>query len=220
MRTKLAAACVSLVAFAAVAVAPAGASASPHLTETGGSAVKVGALFEATNEGSIVFTTVYGSVACPSSTLTGNVTENSGTSIKGDITKAIISAVGGGPCQTTLPTSPAITIDTEPNLPWCLTTESADTWSVRGGACNEAGRSLTITVTGSVLLGCTYERATLTGSFETSKDLQLKIGANQLFKRAGGAVCGGTDIILDGAWNVFTDVTPSKHDITTALTIT
>lgn len=208
MTRKLLATCVSLAAFAALAVIPAMASASPVLTENG-VAVPVGAKVDATNSGNILFTTSSGTVTCTKSTFTGTVITNTGTHIEGTIETATFK--GEGPeetCKSTFIFNPSFKVTPE-NLHWCITSGGADAWSIRGGACGAAAKNLRFTLDNSVVGNCTYERATVTGTYETNKTpVTLKVGASQTFtKVAGGSACPATGT-LSGGWTLETDVSP------------
>jgi hypothetical protein len=215
MHKKILAAVVALVAFAAV---PAIATASPILTENG---TVVSGKILATQSGSIVLTTSFGNVTCTKSTLTGTVLKNgpagTGTHIEGTLEKATFTNETGGACSSTFPFNPSFTVDPE-NLHWCITgggTLAADTFSIRGGGCTEAAKNLKFTLT-SALGNCTYERATVTGSFVTNvTPVTLKVGASQTFTRTAGSesLCPATGT-LDGGWNLYTDNLPTETPLT------
>lgn len=208
MNKKLIATCMSLVAFAAMAVVPALASASPILTETTNVVVPVGAKVTGTQSGNILFTPSSGGViSCTKAVLTGTVRENSGTSIKGDIATAAFTGAGaGGSCLSTgIPFNPSFTVAVG-NLPYCLTTEAGDTWTVRGGACAAAAQNIKFTLTSALTGACTYERASVSGTYETNKHpVTLKFnGGEPVNKTAGGVLCPAQGQ-LDGGFNLSTD---------------
>jgi len=211
MTKKFMAALLSLAAFAAMAVVPSMASASPHLTETPNVTVPVGAKITGTNETNITLTTGSGHVTCTKSVLTGTVTENSGTSIKGNIETASFTNNTGGACSSTFPFNPSFTVDVE-NLPYCLTSEAGDTFTVRGGACGAAAKNLKFTLTGPAT--CTYEAASISGTFNTNADLTMAFSEQTFTKTAGGFLCPNSGR-LDGAYNVFTDNAEEKPLIIT-----
>jgi hypothetical protein len=214
MHRKITATCLALVAFAAMAVVPALASASPVLTE-GGTAVATGKLITATQDTNITLATSIGHVTCQKSTLTGTLTENSGTSIAGEITAASFTGTAANNhCSSTLPFNPTFTVDVG-NLPYCLTSTASDAWSIRGGKCSEGAKNLTFTLTG--IFTCKYERASVTGTYTTGTGT-LSIGASQSFtgEAGNGGLCPGSGT-LSGSWNLYTDT--GVHDATTALTI-
>jgi len=201
MSRKFMATCLALAAFAAMAVVASMASASPHLTETPNVTVPVGAKIIGTNDTHITFTGGSGNVTCEKSVLTGTLTENSGTSIKGNIESASFTNKDGGACSSTFPFIPGFTVDVE-NLPYCLTSEAGDTFTVRGGACGAAAKNLKFTLTSS--LNCTYETASISGTFNTNADLTTAFSEQTFTRTAGGFLCPNSGR-LDGAYNVFTD---------------
>jgi hypothetical protein len=209
MTRKLIATCVALTAFAALAVMPAMASASPVLTE-GKEIVKPPAKILATQSGNILLTTSSGTVTCTKSKLTGTLITNTGTHIEGTLETATFTGEGTEErCKSTFPFSPQFKVTPE-NLHWCITAGGAlpaDTWTIRGGACTEAAKNLRFTLDSS-FGNCTYELPSVTGTFETNKTpVTLKVGANQTFNRVAGSICPekGT---LSGGWTLETDVSP------------
>jgi hypothetical protein len=203
MLKKTIAACVAVVAFAVV---PAMASASPVLTESG-SPVPVGAKILATQSGNILLTTTAGTVTCTKSTMTGVVKTNSGTKIQGEIeTATFTGAAAEARCESTFLFNPTFKVTAE-NLPWCIESSGGDAFTVRGGKCAEAAKNLKFTLS-SVLGNCTYERASVTGTYETNKTpVTLKVGAAQTFTRVAGTICPASGT-LSGGWNLETDVSP------------
>lgn len=167
MHKKLMMACMAIAAFAAFAM-PSAASASPTLTDLtlpGGvvDTVKVGSWVVSTNVGVTKFT---GSVTveCSSATLKGTVTENSGSSFKGEIEPANASFTGtatGGDCTSTLFNSPAkVTV----NSKLCLASvKGTDNVTTTGCGKNV---SFTLTLTGNG--PCKYETSSVSGSYVTN----------------------------------------------------
>ena len=216
MHSKLMAACLALVAFAAMALVPAMASAQT-LEETNGTTVPAGTKIDATQSTSIIFDTSSGNVTCSESTLTGTVTqEGAGVPVKGTVETAKFTGPGGGRCTSTIIFNPTFQVTVE-NLHYCLEgSQAADTWSIK--ACT-AGQNLKFTLHSNLGFSCTYERASVTGTFETGKDLTLKVGASQTFSViAGSSSACPTSGTLTGGWNLYTDT--GVHDNTTALVIT
>lgn len=159
MRNKIIAACVALVAFAAL---PSMANAIV-LREEGGVLVNVGSKIEATNEGNTVFSGSFGKVECTKSTLTGEVTVNGTSAVEGNITAATYTGEEAeGKCSSAFfgPTKVTIT-----SLPWCLrtTSKSADKAELRGGNCSEAAKNLEFTLDSSIG-NCTYRAASVTSN--------------------------------------------------------
>lgn len=170
MKSKLIMACMAVAAFAAFVV-PAVASASPVLTAPTGTAAPVGTGIVGTNTGlgNWVFKGSLGNVECETVSLTGNVTENSGTSIKGDITSASFSNAGSD-CSSVL--GPVkVTTNVGNGIPWCLSANSkmlADEFQVRGNSCNLASRSITFVLDFTEGPTCYYDRtAVVSGKFTT-----------------------------------------------------
>lgn len=208
MHRKLLATCVSLAAFTALAVVPAMASASPVLTENG-VAVKEKEKILATQSGNILLTTSSGTVTCTKSTMTGTVKTNSGSLIQGEISTASFKGEGTEErCKSTFIFSPQFKVTPE-NLPWCIESSGKDEFTVRGGACGmEKPPNLKFTLSSS-LGNCTYERATVTGTYATNvTPVTLKVGSSQTFtKVAGASFCPETGT-LSGGWTLETDVSP------------
>lgn len=205
MYKRILATVIGLLAFAAV---PAMASASPVLKE-GTTTVPIESSIQGTNSGSILLTTSFGTVTCTQSTLAGKLTTNSGTSIAGDITAASFTGTGsGGACASTFPGSPSFTVTAE-NLPWCLTSTTLGSFTVRGGTCGTTAQNLRFTLTNPTVGSCTYERGTVTGSYVANvTPVKLSVGSGQTFtKVSGGVLCPSTGT-LSGAWTLETGVSP------------
>jgi len=186
MHKKLIAACVSLVAFAAL---PAIAAASPVLQE-GGVNVPTGSTITATNVGNTVMTTSAGNIECTTSMMGGTLTVNSGTLIEGDIEEATFTGTESEErCSGPLG---AVRV-TPTSLPWCLKAGgklAADTFELRGGLCTEASRAVVFTLDTSFFGECTYSRGNVTGTFTTG-GTQAHLTASEVeFTRiAGGFGC-------------------------------
>jgi len=87
MHKKILGICAAMVAFAAFAIVPAMAAASPVLTEEGVPLLP-GALITATSEGTSEFNSGFINVACNDNWMTGSVVKNSNGAIEGTIEKA------------------------------------------------------------------------------------------------------------------------------------
>jgi len=87
MHKKILGICVAVVAFAAFAIVPALAAASPVLTENG-SAVATGKKITATSEGTSEFSSGFINVSCNDNWMTGTIVKNNGTEIEGTIESA------------------------------------------------------------------------------------------------------------------------------------
>jgi hypothetical protein len=209
MAKKILAICAALVAFAAMAAAP--AFASPNLTlRENGVSVPTGSLIQATQEGNIVFNTGVGPVTCTTSTLTGKVTTNSGTEVAGNVEKASFTGTGAeGKCTTAFIGD--VKVDPEA-LPWCIKAGgklATDTFEIRGGGCSESSKSLQFTLTGSAT--CTYTRANVTGSYNTTgTQAILTIGASQTFNGVAGNsfICPSSGTLV-GKYKLETDASPA-----------
>ncbi len=219
MHIKLVAVCLVLFCCAAIGLAPGQASAEPLLEDPFGR-LKGGSLIDATNEGNIVLSGSLGNITCQESTLTGTVDSNVGLGFLVSITKAMLAGTGANThCTSNIIFNPTFTVDTAESLPWCLTSEGdTDNWTVRGGGCTSAAKELTFTLTGPFT--CKYKRATVTGIFNTTlSPATLKVGAGQAFTREeGGGLCAES-LTLSGAWQLYTDIQPTTHDGSTAVTV-
>jgi hypothetical protein len=183
-----------MAAFALAAVVPAMASAAPEVTFPTGTTLAAGSAITAKNVGETVMTGAF-NVRCTTAHMKGTLTENSGTSIKGDITTATFSGTGtGGDCTSALG-STRVEVN---SLPWCLSANNkmaADEFQVRGGACTAAaaGIKFILEVTGTG--PCEYERSTTTGPIKgtftthSTGDALLTISEQEAVKIAGGFFC-------------------------------
>jgi hypothetical protein len=187
MHKKLMMACMAIAAFAAFVIAPA-ASASPVATQ-GGVALKAGTAIVGTNTGNTVFSGSGLTIECSKAVLTGTLTENSGTSIKGEIKAGNAKFNGTGTsedCTSNLGSASATV-----NSALCLATVSkTDNVSVTG--CSGAVVfSLSVTGTGI----CKYSSATVTGTFVTNADATVKLTNQAANKVEGGIFCPSTGVL-------------------------
>jgi hypothetical protein len=227
MAKKITMACMALVALAAFAL-PATASASPELTHPTGTTYcpkdEAGkeCLVTGTNVGDWVLAGPFGTnVTCSKVALTGTITENSGKSVKGDITSATFNGTGeGGDCTSTLG-SVRVTTTVGNGTPWCLTANSemaADEFQVRGNACTAASRSITFVLDFTGGPTCYYNRtAVVKGTFATDtagqdavlsfteQEWVLEKGENETFLKP--CLTSGK---LTGAATLETDTTASN----------
>jgi len=199
MAKKILAICAALIALAAV---PAVASASPELQTSGGTKVAVGTAIKGTNNGNTILTSSFGNVTCTSSTLEGKVTENSGTSIKGEISTATYTGTGpSSRCTTTLiglngqNLTAQVTVQ---NLPYELvSTSGVDRADIQDPTALKFTFDL-FESTGTSAGSCTFERTAAEGgivsSYETNKSpLELTVIENNVFKRVSGTtLCPST----------------------------
>ncbi len=190
MRSKLTTVCVAIAAFAAFAVLPAVASASPEVTYPTGTRLAVPSLIRAHNLGNTVMTTSVGSIECSKSVITGTLTKNNGTKIEGNIETATFNGTESeercsGPIG-------AVKV-TNPSLPWCLASGASDTFEVRGGKCTEEPRAITFILHSALTGECKYTKASVAGKFTTHpEDAILTISEQEFTKEAGGIFCPGS----------------------------
>jgi hypothetical protein len=189
MHKKLMLACMAIAAFAAFIAVPA-ASASPVLTdvttEHNNQIDTVGLKkTKSTNIGFLRFTiSSGGSIECSKAEEEGEVIENSGLSIKMNITAATFEGTGsGGDC-----TSPLGDIKvTNSSLPWCFSSTKAGSFSVRGGKCTEASRAITFTLDVTGIVNCSYVKASVNGTYTTvGNESTLKISEENFVNTGEG----------------------------------
>lgn len=229
---KLVKACIALAAFAALLVVPSIASAtSPQLQHPTGIAAQgwteagagKGLLIQGTNvkhsntPTETVMTTSIGNVECTTATLTGELAKNKETEIWGDITTAEFKGTPGVTPHTSHCKSPIGNVTITPShstnpthegvasLPWCVTAKgNEDTFTVRGGKCHEAARSLTFTMDTPIGV-CAYQKASVTGTYTTHASAAIATISGQEFtKVTGSAFCPGSGK-LDMAFTLETD---------------
>ena len=211
MQKKIIAACVSLVAFAAVAVMPAVASATVGLTEPANTRLAVGALVEATNTESIVFVSNLGDVTCTKSTLTGDVKENTTTSVRVTITKATFTNNEGGQCTSSFGNW---TVTTEiAKVDWCITSTETGKWHLQANACGNTGTALNFTLENAFTGECKYTRSHATGpvrgtytSGGNTLSITNTVAGSGFVKSSGGFACP-SEGTLRGAYTLETDET-------------
>jgi hypothetical protein len=206
MHRKFIAACVALVAFAAFAVIPALASASPVLTEAGKKVEGTPTIVATQATGTVIeLETSAGFVKCSKSFLTGPLKANTGTTIQGQITRSSFTGTSGTGTQCESQFLGAITVDAPQTM--CIHSGGKDAFEIVNGTCGTAGGNLTFTLTGS-LGTCSYVRSSVTGSYNTNTTPSvLTIGASQTFSGAGEEnpfICPASGT-LKGSYNLFTD---------------
>jgi hypothetical protein len=213
MRGKCIALCTAL-ALAAMAL-PAVGSASPEIGETSSgvwSKLAVGSKIQATSLEPSKMTSPGGTtlIECSTATLTGELFENSGASIKGNITSAAFSNAGGADCTALFGGTLKITTNVGNGTPWCIqTTKTADQVEIRGGLCSEATRSITFVLDTSSFGECKYNSTTFpTGTFTTDVSGQDAVvtlaNAGLWTKEAGSAFCW-SEARLDMKFTLETD---------------
>jgi len=170
MHKKFITACLALVAFAAMAIGPASASATntPLLTAPAGTTAAVGSSIVGTSVKPVFKETGGNTIlTCESATMTGTVATNSGGNVEGTISSSTF--VGS---QTPIGTEPdkactgLFNASVTATTPWCLrstTNMVTDEFQVRGGACNEATKTIVFHLVTNTIGTCTYERTSATG---------------------------------------------------------
>jgi hypothetical protein len=215
MAKKLMTGLLALVALAALAL-PAVASASPELGETSGGAftrIAVGSKIVGTQLGVSKMTSPGGATLteCEEGFMTGEVKENSGTSIKGEISEAKFTNKGGAACSTFFGGTANVTTNVGNGTPWCLQSLKEDKFEVKGGACGTS-RTITFVLDTSTAGVCKYDSTTFpVGTFTTDvagneQDAKLNLTKAGLWKgEAGnGFLCPG-EANLDMEFTLETD---------------
>lgn len=203
---------IATMAFAAVFVVPSVASASPELTHPTGTTAPVGTLIEMKNVAHSstpkAFTTVSGAMGtfeCATTTLTGELTKNSGTQIQANITTAEFRGTPAEPNSAHCWQFGGYAVTLTPNhtqnpthngigsLPWCFTVEGAqDEFSIRGGKCSEAARPLVFVYHSAVAGACTFQKSVLSGTYTTHpSDAIFTVQKENFTKVTGNVFCPG-----------------------------
>ena len=227
MHKKLMTACMALVAFAALAVMPAVASATndPDLTHPTGTPLAPGAKITATNIGETLMTDANTNILtrCTKAVLTGELTKNNGTEVEGSVTSASFTGSGSeSRCTATFgdsiitPTVPVAGV--AHGLPWCIRSTPAmgtDEVQVRGGKCSEASRDIRFIL--DVFGGateCEYQRTTaIPGTYTTEPSDAIVHISEQKFSRIRGSsfICP-SEGFLDMSFTLETD-TPTADPL-------
>lgn len=207
---RLSALAASVVCALALAI-PAAASASPELRTAAGAKVPVGEGIQAESQ-NLVFSSSSGSWECPKNVLTGAVTSNSGTEVAVGIESANFTGTlnpGGTACKSTIaPLGTALTVKvTSENMPWCLKSTSVGSFSSVGGGCGGTPTAMKFKaeffLSESLLLNCTYERASLTGSYKSSVSPLIEtLGAGQTFAKVSGSGVCPASVQLSGSFTI------------------
>jgi hypothetical protein len=217
MSKKLMTGLLALVALAAMAL-PAAASASPELGETTAGGVwdklEKGIKIQATSLETSKMTSPEGTTLteCATATMTGELYENSGTSIKGNITSAVFSNGGGEPCTALFGGTANVTTNVGNGVPWCIqSTKTADQVEIRGGLCSAAARSITFVLDTSAFGECSYNSTTFpTGTFTThssGQDAIVTLTKAGLWKKEAGSPFCPSEANLDMRFTLETDGT-------------
>lgn len=189
---------VAYLAFIACAAFAPAASASPVLTEEGFK-VAPGTTVTAQSEGTIYRTDAVSNRMCQNSDMHGTLVKNTGSLIEIEFSSVSFTGKLGGACE-------GIGADSlkAGNLPWCLRigTEPVDSFTLSGGKCGEAPKSITLTV-GS---GCSYvaTNGSLSGTYNTNTLGGELTTDEEYFSVESGSLC--RPFILD----------PIKYNLSTA----
>jgi hypothetical protein len=211
MHKKFLTACLALVAFAAMAIGPASASATnaPSLTAPAGTVAAVGSTIVGTaGETKLLDTNGNAILKCTSAKMSGEVTKNSGGNVEGNITSATFvgskEPIAGEPdkaCEGLFNASVTAT------TPWCLRSTTAmatDVFNVRGGKCSEAAKGIVFHLVLGEGTVCTYERSAatgpITGTFTTkTSPAPLTVNATAagsgFTKTAGSFLCPSSGVL-------------------------
>jgi len=220
MHNRIVAACVAVAAFAALAVIPSLASASPVVTESG-ARVKattpdgVNTIIRGSTVGVQVLSTGLGNVNCEKSTIEGELVKNTGTDFTATLTTFDYS--GDDPEEAKCTTSISdfaggkVTAKVEVETPaFCLHSVSGvdhvliygEVKTPVGKHCENTSDRTTIgfnliftTHTGGSFATCTYQRPVtepLTASYTTTTGDTLVMTNQKFTKSAGGVLCPNT----------------------------
>jgi hypothetical protein len=194
MSRKVITASMALAALAAI-VLPATAS-SAQLTSPTGTLVAAGATVKATNVGTSRLTDASGNTLteCSTTSMTAELIKNNGTEIEANITSVSSGGTGvAGECTSSFGGfTPKFNIGN--GTPWCLkSVNGIDEFTIRGGRCTDAARSVTVVMDSTTVGICKYNRsAVLSGSFITDSsdgDAVLSMNSNEITKEEGGIFC-------------------------------
>ncbi|HSC55656.1 MAG TPA: hypothetical protein VLC51_00545 [Nitrospira sp.] len=163
---------VGLMAIAASLVVPVSASATT-VTQPTGTKMSAGSLIKGTLIGSLVFTNLSSEEMwrCESAETTGEVISGGGAEqiASFNITGSTFGGTGtSGDCTSNTGAALRYTMGIAGGLPYCMKTVSGkDEFEMRGGKCAETPRSVKFTLDATGIGSCTYEFASLKGTFIT-----------------------------------------------------
>ena len=148
---------------------------------------------------------------CSTASITGELNENSGTSIKGTISAASITNAGGAACSTLFGGTTTVTTTVGNGVPWCLQSAKEDKFEIRGGACSAASRSITFALDSSSSGPCMYNSYTFpVGTFTTDlsgQEAGLSLTKAGLWKLEEGGFLCPSEVSLDMEFTLETDGT-------------
>jgi hypothetical protein len=197
MQSKLFAACLALVAFAAFAVPSLASASNTPLVVENGTPVATGTKIEGVNVGVTKMTTSLGTVECTTAVMTGTLVKNTTGTVEGTIETAQFGGTGGTVAGAPEPEctspfgNPTVTPSTATNgLPWCLrstSTMATDEFQLRGNGCTSAARPIRFALDVTVVGTCVYERSSaVVGSFTTSTTSSTLSVSEQEFPAVAG----------------------------------
>jgi len=243
MSKKLITACLGALALAAFALPANAFAVSAKLTHPTGTALATGTKLTGTSIGTVALKTDDGSATlseCTTAILTGSLTKNSAGHIEGNITTATFFGAGaefngmnecvglaglGNLTPTTNGTHPVGTRthgeDVAQGTPWCMTAGgelAANTFTVRGGTCNEAARNITFILDSTGAGECGYTRSTaITGTYTTDTSGEaiatISPNATSTFTREFGGVLCPTAGTLSMTFTLETDTSVSSDPV-------
>ncbi len=216
MNRKILGICTALAAFAAFAVVPTVASASPELTHPTLSRVAVNTKITAIAETHSVLgdTSANELVTCDATEdhtwLTGTVVKNNGTQIEGTIESAKFQAdteltkCHSGLLGPTKVDIPGLTNEGGTQH-YCLKNSAGDNWELKPANCGAAGGAFTFILTGS--LTCYYSRtAAITGTFTTTHPGTLTVNTTAFTREAPSSVfCPASGQLEKLTLRIYTD---------------
>jgi hypothetical protein len=225
MSKKLITACMALFALAAFAL-PAAASASPEITHPTGTRLATGVNITGTNIGETKIRDTANEntlIKCTTASMTGSLTENSGTSVKGNITSTSFSGTGsGGRCTDSFGAAAFVDTNVGNGTPWCLLAKStfaANEFQVTGNSCGSEARSITFVLTDSVVGTCKYNRTgVVKGTYTTHStgDAILTVApstTNSAWTKEEGSVLCPASGLLEMSFTLETDTTASNDPL-------
>lgn len=214
MGKKLILVCIAVVVLAAFAL-PSTASAKPRICETNGSVCETlatGVKWHVHGTIGGLWISLNPFVLCVTVTITGTLTKNNAEAVEGTAESASFTGseaegkckgeLGAGPTRVTM--SPAAGEEWK-GTPYCLKASGTeDKFTIRGGACNEASRAITIVLHTTNFGTCRYTRSnaiegtftTHTSSSETAV-LSVARGSNSEFTKEApsGVLCPNTSTL-------------------------
>jgi hypothetical protein len=205
MYKKIIITCMAVAAFAAFALSASASAASPVLTNASGGVVSVGEGLKATNIGVAKFKGGETIFECSNNVLTGKLTANpnNGSPVEGTVESASFKGTEAEEnCKSSLGRL-QITTAFPNGTPWCLSARSFDVAQIRGGACNQATRTITyeddIHIFGGTIF-CHFERTAatgpMTGTYTTKPAdavFHFAFGAGTRFVGTTGGLCPTTE---------------------------